>query len=96
MRITRATRGNIVYWLKKVCYLNPMAASPITSDGRTDKRIAQALEAIAFGTAVLDPGISLTWEELLEASRRKVRPRRVELQIREIDEIVRTPDLPLP
>ena len=52
--------------------------------------------SLAFGTAVVDLGVGITWEELLEASRTQSRPRKVVLQLGAIEEIFRGPDLPLP
>ncbi len=52
--------------------------------------------SLAFGTAVVDLGVGITWEELLEASRTQTRSKKVVLKLGVIKEIFRTPDLPLP
>ena len=52
--------------------------------------------SLAFGTAVVDLGVGITWGELLEASRTQTRSKKVVLKLGVIKEIFRTPDLPLP
>ena len=52
--------------------------------------------SVGFGTAVVDLGVDRTWEELLEASRTKKRLKPANLQLRDVEEIVRAPDTPLP
>ena len=52
--------------------------------------------SLAFGTAAVDLGVGITWEELLEASRTQTRSKKVVLKLGVIKEIFRTPDLPLP
>ena len=52
--------------------------------------------SLAFGTAVVDLGMGITWEELLEASRTQTRSKKAVLKLGVIKEIFRTPDLPLP
>jgi esterase/lipase superfamily enzyme len=52
--------------------------------------------SVAFGSAVVDLGVDLTWEDLLAASRTQSRLKPVELELREVSEIVRTPETPLP
>jgi esterase/lipase superfamily enzyme len=52
--------------------------------------------SVAFGSAVVDLGVDLTWEELLAASRTRPRPEPVKVEMREVSEIARTPDAPLP
>ena len=52
--------------------------------------------SLAFGTAVVDLGIGITWEELLQASRVQKRLKPVKLALREVTELVRGPDTPLP
>jgi esterase/lipase superfamily enzyme len=52
--------------------------------------------SVAFGSAVVDLGVNITWEELLEASKMQRRLQPVKLELREVTEIVRTPDVPLP
>jgi hypothetical protein len=46
---------------------------------------------MAFGTTVVDLGVDITWEELVEASRAQRRLKPVELEVREVTEIVRGP-----
>jgi esterase/lipase superfamily enzyme len=52
--------------------------------------------SLAFGSAVVDLGADDTWEDLLAASRTQNRLKDVELDLRDVNEIVRTPDVPLP
>ena len=52
--------------------------------------------SVAFGTTVVDLGVDITWEELVEASRTQRRLKPVELEVREVTEIVRGPNTPLP
>jgi esterase/lipase superfamily enzyme len=52
--------------------------------------------SLAFGTAVVDLGRDITWQELLEASRTQQRLKPVELGVREVTELVRGPNSPLP
>jgi esterase/lipase superfamily enzyme len=52
--------------------------------------------SVAFGSAIVDLGVNITWEELLGASRMQRRLEPVKLELREVTEIVRTPDVPLP
>ena len=52
--------------------------------------------SLGFGTAVVDLGVDITWEELLEASRTQRRLKRVKLELGEVKEIVRGPTAPLP
>ena len=52
--------------------------------------------SLAFGTAVVDLGVNITWDELLKASRTQNRIKKVVLQLGMIDEVFRGPDLPLP
>ena len=59
--------------------------------------MAMAVPAsLAFGTAVVDLGVDITWEELLQASRVQKRLKPVKLALREVTELVRGPDTPLP
>jgi esterase/lipase superfamily enzyme len=52
--------------------------------------------SLAFGTTVVDLGVDVTWEELLKASRTQQRLKPVELEVREVTELVRGPNTPLP
>jgi esterase/lipase superfamily enzyme len=52
--------------------------------------------SLAFGTAVVDLGRDITWQELLDASRTQQRLKPVELEVREVTELVRGPNSPLP
>ena len=52
--------------------------------------------SLAFGTAVVDLGMDITWDELLEASRMQRRLKPVKLELREVKEVIRGPDTPLP
>ena len=52
--------------------------------------------SLAFGSAVVDLGRDITWEELLEASRTQLRLKSVNLELRDVKEIVRGPGTPLP
>jgi esterase/lipase superfamily enzyme len=52
--------------------------------------------SLAFGTATVDLGVGITWEELLEASRAQTRSKKVVLKLGVIKEIFRGPDLPIP
>jgi len=56
----------------------------------------QRSASVGFGTAVVDLGENITWEELLEASRTQKRLKPVNLKLRDVEEIVRAPDTPLP
>ena len=52
--------------------------------------------SVAFGTAVVDLGEDLTWEDLLLASRLQKRLKPVELKVRQVTEILRGPNTPIP
>ncbi len=52
--------------------------------------------SLAFGSAVVDLGRNISWEELLEASRTQQRLKSVNLELREVKEIIRGPGTPLP
>jgi esterase/lipase superfamily enzyme len=52
--------------------------------------------SVGFGTAVVDLGRNITWEELLDASRTQTRLRPVELELRRVTELVRAPATPIP
>ena len=52
--------------------------------------------SLAFGTAVVNLGRDITWDELLEASRTQRRLKPVKLELREVTELERGPNTPLP
>jgi len=52
--------------------------------------------SLAFGSTVVDLGEDITWEQLLDASRTDQRLDKVPLELREITEIVRGPNSPIP
>lgn len=52
--------------------------------------------SLGFGTAVVDLGVDITWEELLDASRTQRRLKPVKLGLGAVKEIVRGPQTPLP
>jgi len=52
--------------------------------------------SLAFGSTVVDLGEDLTWEQLLEASRTDKRLKKVPLKRRELTEIFRGPNIPVP
>jgi esterase/lipase superfamily enzyme len=52
--------------------------------------------SLAFGTAVVDLGEDISWEELLEASRTQQRLKKIPLKMGELHEIVRGPNAPIP
>jgi esterase/lipase superfamily enzyme len=52
--------------------------------------------SLAFGSTVVDLGVDITWEELLKASRTQQRLKPVGLKVREVTELVRGPNTPLP
>ncbi len=52
--------------------------------------------SLAFGSAVVDLGEDITWEQLLEASRTSKRLKQVRLKLGEITEIARGPNSPIP
>lgn len=52
--------------------------------------------SVAFGTTVVDLGEDLAWEDLLLASRLQKRLKPVQLKARQVTEILRGPDTPLP
>ena len=52
--------------------------------------------SLAFGSAIVDLGADITWPDLLEASRTQQRLTPVELDIRDVEELVRAPNTPLP
>jgi len=52
--------------------------------------------SMAFGTTVVDLGEDISWEELVEASRTQQRLKEVPLKRRELTEIIRGPNSPIP
>ena len=52
--------------------------------------------SLAFGSTVVDLGEDITWEQLLEASRTDKRLDDVKMEVRELNEIVRGPNAPIP
>jgi esterase/lipase superfamily enzyme len=56
----------------------------------------QRSTSLAFGTAIVDLGVDITWDELLEASRMQRRLKPVKLKLRDVKEVIRGPDTPLP
>jgi len=52
--------------------------------------------SVGFGTAVVDLGTEISWAELLTASRTRHRLDPVQLELRDVTEIVRGPDTPVP
>lgn len=52
--------------------------------------------SLAFGTAVVDLGVDITWEDLLQASRTKQRSKPVILALRQVNEHARGPHSPIP
>ncbi len=56
----------------------------------------QRSASLAFGSTVVDLGEDISWEQLLEASRTQKRLKDVPLKRRELYEIVRGPDAPIP
>ncbi len=52
--------------------------------------------SLSFGTVEVALGVGMSWEALLRASNTQRRSERVPIAIRKVDEIVRTPDMPLP
>ncbi len=46
--------------------------------------------SLAFGTAVVDLGVDMTWDELLQASRTQKRSKPVKLALRQVTEHVRS------
>ena len=52
--------------------------------------------SLAFGETVVDLGVDITWEQLLEASRTQQRLKQVKLEVRKVTELVRGPNTPLP
>ena len=52
--------------------------------------------SLAFGTTVVDLGDDISWEELVEASRTQKRLKDIPLKRRELTEIIRGPNSPIP
>ena len=54
------------------------------------------LASLAFGSAVVDLGEDISWEELLDASRTQKRLKKVPMKVQDIHEISRGPNTPIP
>ena len=52
--------------------------------------------SLAFGSAVVDLGEDISWEELLDASRAQKRLKKVPMKVQDIHEISRGPNTPIP
>ena len=66
-------------------------------DGKGNLRYGHGRSSsLAFGTAEVDLGQDITWEELLEASRIQKRLKPVIMTLGEVVELVRSPDVPIP
>jgi esterase/lipase superfamily enzyme len=52
--------------------------------------------SLAFGSTVVDLGIDITWDELVAASRTQGRLKPIQLELREVTELIRGPNTPLP
>jgi esterase/lipase superfamily enzyme len=52
--------------------------------------------SLAFGTTIVDLGVDVTWEQLLEASRHENRTRPFELKLHSTKELIRVPPTPVP
>ena len=52
--------------------------------------------SVAFGTAIVDLGENLSWEDLLLASQLQKRLQPVKLKVRQVKEVLRGPNTPLP
>ena len=52
--------------------------------------------SVAFGTVIVDLGEDLSWEDLLLASQLQKRLKPVELKVRQVKEVLRGPNTPLP
>ncbi|MGB5457102.1 MAG: alpha/beta hydrolase [Gammaproteobacteria bacterium] len=52
--------------------------------------------SLAFGSTVVDLGVDITWDELVAASRTQSRLKPVHLKLREVTELIRGPNTPLP
>ena len=52
--------------------------------------------SIAFGKVVVDLGTDITWDDLLKASRTQQRLKPVKMEVKRIEEILRSPETPLP
>jgi len=57
---------------------------------------SQRSNSLGLGSAVVDLGENLSWEELLEASRTQKRLGPVELKLRDVEELDRSPPIPIP
>ena len=70
--------------------------APEENDGGELRYGSGRSASLGFGSAVVDLGVDITWEELLEASRVQRRLRPVTLELREVTEIARGPAIPVP
>jgi len=53
-------------------------------------------DSLAIGTAIVDLGVNISWEELVQASRTESRLESIELELGRVEELIRSPPVPLP